>query len=198
MKKKLLAAVMVVTLSAVALIGGTLAYFTDTTEQKVNTFTVGNVNIELTEPSWVQPETVQPGQTYSKDPIVKNTGANNAWVRVNVTISDAAAFKAAMLKHNLTNLADIFEGHNEAFWSRAAITEDTGNNTLTYTYNYKNVVAPGTNTGVLFSSVTLPKEFDNADMSSIGENFTITVQADAIQADGLTDVVAAFAAFDAP
>ena len=37
---------LVVALAATAVIGGTLAYFTDT-EEKTNTFTVGNVDITL-------------------------------------------------------------------------------------------------------------------------------------------------------
>lgn len=48
MKKKLLALVLVVALAATAVIGGTLAYFTDT-DSAVNTFTVGNVKIDLIE-----------------------------------------------------------------------------------------------------------------------------------------------------
>mgnify|MGYP004643770801 CR=1 FL=1 len=48
MKKKLTAIALVVALLAVAVIGGTLAYFTDTDSAK-NTFTVGNVKIDLIE-----------------------------------------------------------------------------------------------------------------------------------------------------
>ena len=48
MKKKLLALVLVVALAATAVIGGTLAYFVDT-DETVNTFTVGGVQIALVE-----------------------------------------------------------------------------------------------------------------------------------------------------
>ena len=48
MKKKLLALVLVVALAATAVIGGTLAYFTDT-DEATNTFTVGGVKIDLIE-----------------------------------------------------------------------------------------------------------------------------------------------------
>lgn len=48
MKKKLLAMCLVVALAATAIIGGTLAYFTDT-DKEVNTFTVGGVKIDLIE-----------------------------------------------------------------------------------------------------------------------------------------------------
>ena len=48
MKKKLLAFAMVFALAAVAVVGGSLAYFTDEDEAE-NTFAVGNVNISLIE-----------------------------------------------------------------------------------------------------------------------------------------------------
>jgi len=51
MKKRILAIALVVCLLATALVSGTLAYFTDT-DDATNTFTVGNVSIDLTEPKW--------------------------------------------------------------------------------------------------------------------------------------------------
>lgn len=48
MKKKILAICLVVALAATAVIGGTLAYFTDT-EDEINVFTLGNVVIDLVE-----------------------------------------------------------------------------------------------------------------------------------------------------
>ena len=48
MKKKIIALSVAFVLVAVAAIGATLAYFTDT-ETKTNTFTVGGVDIEIIE-----------------------------------------------------------------------------------------------------------------------------------------------------
>lgn len=70
MRKKLVALSMAVLMLAVAVIGGTLAYFTDTTDAKVNTFEVGNVDIDLTEPSWKGDATLMPGSSYDKDPTI--------------------------------------------------------------------------------------------------------------------------------
>lgn len=70
MKKKIFSLCLVVALVATAVVGGTLAYFTDTTESKVNEFTVGNVDIELTEPRWVDDATLMPGTSYAKDPTI--------------------------------------------------------------------------------------------------------------------------------
>ena len=48
MKKKLTAIFLCVALLAIAIVGATLAYFTDT-KSATNTFTVGNVKIDLIE-----------------------------------------------------------------------------------------------------------------------------------------------------
>ena len=50
MKKKLTAIFLCVALAAIAIVGASLAYFTDT-KSATNTFTVGNVKIELLESS---------------------------------------------------------------------------------------------------------------------------------------------------
>lgn len=72
MKKKIMTISLVVALAAIAIVGGTLAYFTDKTETKTNTFAVGNVKIYLNEPSWVESDThtLMPGVTYDKDPTI--------------------------------------------------------------------------------------------------------------------------------
>lgn len=98
MKKKLTAIALVVALLAVAVIGGTLAYFTDTDSAK-NTFTVGNVKIDLIEQekteqglvAFEQDKLLVPGKSndgnaVSKIVTVKNTGRNDAWVWVDLKI----------------------------------------------------------------------------------------------------------------
>ena len=71
-KKKILVLAVSVALIAILAIGGSLAYFTDTTEAKVNVFTVGNVNIDLTEPAWSDnaDHTLMPGTSYDKNPTI--------------------------------------------------------------------------------------------------------------------------------
>lgn len=94
MKKKIVSLCLCVALLAVAVIGGTLAYFTDTTEAKDNVFTVGNVNIILTETEWdkeADHSDVYPGEALKKNPVVANVSddgntisANPCFVRVKV------------------------------------------------------------------------------------------------------------------
>lgn len=71
-KKTILVAAIAVMLVAALVVGGTLAYFTDKTETVKNTFTVGNVAIDLKEPSWKENEshTLLPGVSYAKDPTI--------------------------------------------------------------------------------------------------------------------------------
>ena len=90
MKKKLVAGGLVAALAATAIGGATLAYFTDK-ESKDNTFTVGNVQIDLTEPAWTaegggaeQAKEAYPGEALAKDPTVTNKGANPCVVRIAV------------------------------------------------------------------------------------------------------------------
>ena len=211
-KKKIISICLAVCLIAIAVTGFSLAYFTDN-DSKTNIFTVGNVDIELVEPSWVEPETVLPGIEYAKDPTVNNIGTNDAYIRVNVTLTKANAFIAAAERHGITDLSSIFLGHDESKWTRETITEDKEADTITYSY-YFNDVLPGTlaalatpapsasdeiipsSTGALFTSVKIPYQFTSEDMANIRE-FEIIITADAIQAEGFADVEAAFTAFDA-
>ena len=95
-KKSILMAAIAVMLVAVLVVGGTLAYFTDT-KSATNTFTMGNVAITLDETDVNNPEArtangntynVYPGQTVQKDPIVHNTGKNAAYIRATVNVSN--------------------------------------------------------------------------------------------------------------
>lgn len=82
-KKSILVAAIAVMLVAALVVGGTLAYFTDKTETVKNTFTVGNVAIDLKEPSWKENEshTLLPGASYAKDPtITVKEGSQDAYV----------------------------------------------------------------------------------------------------------------------
>lgn len=99
MKKKILTLCLVVALAATAVIGGTLAYFSDTDAQK-NTFTTGNVAIDLWEDfggndaqgieelipatGSAQAGTLKNG--IEKEVYVDNTGSEDAYVRVHIAI----------------------------------------------------------------------------------------------------------------
>ena len=116
MKKKILALSVCVVMLAVAIVGGTLAYFTDT-DAEVNTFTVGGVKIDLIEqqssedgktfvPYVNEGKVLMPivgsaqsdkkdnGQPAAENYIdkivtIKNTGKSDAWVRAYFAIPSA-------------------------------------------------------------------------------------------------------------
>ena len=67
MKKKLIAIFLCVALVAIAVVGASLAYFTDTDSAK-NTFTVGNVKIELIESRFHRQGNDNSGDTSIPDP----------------------------------------------------------------------------------------------------------------------------------
>lgn len=71
-KKTILVAAIAVMLVAALVVGGTLAYFTDKSDAKMNTFTMGNVGIDLTETAWHANDdyTLIPGKFYDKNPTI--------------------------------------------------------------------------------------------------------------------------------
>ena len=70
--KKVFVTIMAIAMVATLAIGATVAYMTDS-EEKVNTFTVGDLDITLSEPSWedtTDGKNMIPGYKTEKDPTV--------------------------------------------------------------------------------------------------------------------------------
>lgn len=119
MKKKNL----ILTLTAVMLafaigVGGTIAYFTDTTESKVNEFTVGNVDITLTEPEWKGDATLMPGVSFEKDPTITVTEKSmDAYVFLKVDMNKYVSLINLMgvdaYKNNIGGLQGEYPGFME-------------------------------------------------------------------------------------
>lgn len=87
MKKKTLALVLALTLLVAGVVGGTLAWLTDQTDEVKNTFTVGDINIGLTETT--ADYKMVPGNTIAKDPTVTVKANSEAcWLFVQVTKSE--------------------------------------------------------------------------------------------------------------
>ena len=102
MKKRTLALILALVLVFGAAVGGTIAYLTDTTGPIANTFTVGNVDINLTETfntdtnndgeadAWKAQ--LIPGTTYAKDPVVTVTAdSEDCWLFVKFEEKNDAA-----------------------------------------------------------------------------------------------------------
>ena len=177
MKKKVVSLCLVALLAMGTLIGGTMAYFTDS-DDATNTFTVGNVSIDLTEPEWDKsgsqdaPE-VYPGEALAKDPTVTNDGANPCFVRIEVTGWDC--LKPA---GNITYRTDY-------------VPEKLGENWVLHTdgyFYYTKVLAIDETTDALFDQIVIPTNLENGDGT---EEFNIEVKAYAVQAQGAKSSFAA-------
>ena len=220
MKRKILAITLCVAMLAIVLVSGTMAYFTDT-QAKTNTFTMGKVDIELSEPTYT-PGTdgklkVFPGQTYTKDPtITVASDSEDCYLVATVTISqrenlhklyanDTTGVKQAL---SLAGNGGLVSGGIAAYNAVTATENETagtllGENvfltyeedetadTITYTFYFKDIHHAGEKE-VLFTDVTIPSIIDNGDLNG---DLDITVNAYAIQAVGFSDVYAAYDAY---
>ena len=171
MKKKLFAIAFAAILAVTAITGASLAYLTDE-EEAENVFTVGNVDIDLTEPNWnatgkEEAQDVYPGEPLAKDPTVENIGANPCFVRISVGNLDqfAEKYEGAMITYR-TNYVD------------GALGDDWALHTDGYFY-YTKVLAVGEKTDALFDQIVIPFALENSETT---ENIVVT--AEAVQAQG--------------
>ena len=206
---------LLLTLCAVLLVAasvlGTVAYLTSS-DEVVNTFSVGSVAIKLDE-AQANPDgtlvpnvdrvkansyKLLPGHTYSKDPTVTVlSGSESSYIKMTVTFSKAAALDAIFAPGG-ADLTSIFGGYNDANWIAKGNTKDASADTRTYEFWYKEAVgAPDGDVvlDALFDSITVPGTVTGEQLKTI-EGMTITVNAYAIQADGFADAGAAWAAFN--
>ena len=272
MKKKILVLCLVVALAVTAVVGGTLAYFTDT-DNETNTFTVGNVKIDLiesqyhrvnagkgnavgqTEPSmggylWAHDVDMQgtpentpnyvtsgevwdgqyfsdaqikadaetykngyfadhsqnmvPGANVRKNPYVKNTGTNDAYIRIRTLIP--------------VSLFDVIDS-GPSYWTTTAMNEGqvTSNAVTTYLtsgaenvkqverngimyyeydFTFVKAVKPGEMTfWNVWGNIAINKDATAEELANV-KSFDVIFEADAIQADGFANAQEAFAAFD--
>ncbi len=211
MKKKILAISLVVSLVAVAALGVTLAYFTDTGKVD-NTFTVGNIDIALTETVANDGEQAQtiteadegfeyasivPGDSLTKAPVVENTGDNDAYVFMKLTVSDASAIGTMLA--NLQDAVDDgiinFDYNSTGAWQFISNTVSGSDRVIWI--GYKTVLAPGASTTAPFTTINIPTGLTADDFDALEGGFSLTVEAHAIQADNISDLTAAFTALNA-
>lgn len=88
MKKKSFALLTALALVMGCVIGGTLAWLTDTTEEVKNTFTTSDIEIDLTETTGTEYQMI-PGYTITKDPTVTvEAGSEACYLFVKLDKSD--------------------------------------------------------------------------------------------------------------
>lgn len=204
MKKKITAIFLCVALVAIAIVGASLAYFTDT-KTATNTFTMGNVQITLDETNVngqgrtdKNTYNTYPGAVVTKDPIVHNIGANAAYIRATVKVENWVTTCKECYKFDGTGgyantLVDylVVEKKLGNGWSVEKAMVDANGNDVTFVLKYDGKLAAKGDTTAMFQQVQIPAGLENG--QTLG---TITVKADAIQTDGFDTWDAAFAAFD--
>lgn len=211
-KKRFVAILLCVTLVALAAIGATFAYLTDTKSVN-NTFTMGNVKITLDETNVNDPTgdrvtsnayNVYPGAVVTKDPIVHNTGKNAAYIRATINVENwmnncaayypefGIAYPSAGYEQSLLLLVDALGDGWSIVGVEAGKPFEMGNFSAKFILKYDGTLASGADTAAMFNKVKVPAGIKN------GNDFgAITVVAQAIQADGFDTWEAAFAAYDA-
>ncbi len=206
-KKTVLAAVILLLMFVV---GGAIAYFTDT-DTKTNTFTIGSVDITLTETGWDAltdtdsdgipdaAEDMMPGESVTKDPLVNNISTKNpAYVFVKVEVPCTTAVSPA-------TPVEIFTYTVNAGWtelSTAAVACTSGgtathvyyygsNGTLTALAEAADASTPTSTTNPVFSSITLRSTLTGNEGLSGNKNVVVTgygIQTEGLQSTTPADV----------
>lgn len=190
MKKKVTAIALAVCILAVAVIGATMAYFTDT-DSKTNTFTFGKVDIDLTEDSTdangavkgvistgggITYPGVLPGLVYSKIPTVTvKQDSLPAYVVITATVPTIYNW-GGLFNYKIDSAFD---------WD----SKPVGANTVYYFYA-KDPVQPGKSV-TPFTEVKINPALTQ---DGVSKAFNVIVNAYAIQTEDFADRWAAFAA----
>lgn len=160
-------------------VGGTVAWLTAQTEPVVNTFTYGDIKIDLTE---TKPEDRQakiiPGVDIEKDPkVIVKANSEACWLFVKVE-------EEGTFTNEVTYFID--EG-----WTKG--DDDTKIPENVY-YRKVNAVTSDTDFAVLKDNkINVSEELTKSDIQSITVQPKLTFTAYAVQQDGITDVADAWA-----
>ncbi|MEL7571018.1 MAG: SipW-dependent-type signal peptide-containing protein [Eubacteriaceae bacterium] len=196
MKKKTIIRLTAIVAIASIIAGFTLAYLTDVTSAKTNTFTASNgIDIQLAEPKWdnlnydggsaaitdplgqTLANNIVPGREIPKNPSIKNASdLESVWVAVKLTYSGDA---------NTFALIDAFASIN------FDLTGWEAKDSLNTVFYFKTQLAPSDTTTDLFTRVLIDSTADNDDVKS----FNIQITGYAVQAEGVSDLTAAKALF---
>ena len=113
-----------------------------------------------------------------------NTGAYEQYIRVIVTVSDAAAWKAVFNK-NVVALTDLVTGYESTMWDPVGTNEITADDTFQYVLYYTGKLAAGTDIKV-FEQVAIPDDLTQDQAAAFGaDGFDIVVKAQAVQTENV-------------
>lgn len=173
--------------------GISLAMLSQNTENRANNFTFGNVSIDLSEPEWdeLAPEEkiVYPGRTISKDPIITNTGENDlyAYIEVSVPKKTVRTVKEENGKEVIVEaeLLELFSFNANDGWTLIT-RDDSSEDYTTYLYAYTaEVLSPNKSTNALFDEVTYVNMLEGE--IPMGTVLEMPIKAYAIQSEYLNE-----------
>ena len=198
LKKQLLRTMIACGLVISVAVGSTVAYLTDA-ETATNTFTVGNVQIDLEEPGYPgndsdEVKNIVPNQEIVKDPQVENTGDNAALVYLKVEVPqeeftelNADGTPGTKQMQDLFTLKGL-DANWELIRTETSTDADTAKTKTTYVYAYRKPLDKGAITPKLFDKVQMKNAVEN-DLSGKAEDIVITacaIQATDIPGEDLT------------
>lgn len=172
-------------------VAGISAYFTDA-ETVTNTFVVGDVSLDLEEPSWdPDPEDpVVPNEEVEKDPQIKNDGTNDMYVFLKVEMPYAEVITANTDgTKNAAAWMELFTYEiNDGWVAMGAPVADKVNGTYTQIYAYAAddemiALSKDVTTPALFDSVKLQNIVEGQNIEGSTENIVITAYG--IQTDNI-------------
>lgn len=167
MKKSLLVGMLVFSLAALLVVGGTMAWFTDNAKV-TNLFTAGTVEIKVNEHGFKDIEDWNPGDTTDKDVSVISNGSKQTYVRVKLT---PVWYEGEEVADDVD--ADNVELILDADWEDNWVKSEGW-------YYYKEILNQGGETELLLDAVHLKGEETDDDYQ--GLTLCIEVEADAVQA----------------
>lgn len=206
--RRMLLTLALVLVVAVASVGGTIAWLTVETEPVVNTFTVGDINIELYEtrnPDGTQNEDgshvtnwsakLIPGSKYAKDPVVTVTeGSEACWLFVKFEeINNPSTYltytSALTDDKGWTKL--IGEGITETnVWYREVAANATTRNW--YLLEGETAVEDGSNAAYVYGCVTVKETLTKNNMPTAENKPQLKYTAYAIQKDNISTAAEAW------
>ena len=181
--------------SLIISVSSVFAYYTST-DRQINTFTVGSVDIELTEPlydaeSSEMRSALEPDSDVTKDPQVTNVGTNDAYVFIEVDIPRKDVITANKITGAKidSRLQDLFTFNVGEDW--VLVESDITNDSSKYVYGYVTNNAliklePNETTTVLFDDgkVHLINIVEGQGLEE--KTFNIPINAYAIQTEDIT------------
>ena len=191
--RRMLFTLALVLVVAVASVGGTIAWLTDKTAPVTNTFTVGDINITLTETGTTdnaKQYKIIPGTNLSKDPkVTVEAGSENCWLFVKVE------------EKNWPNTNNITYSIDTANWTQlgSTVTETTGEGATLKTIRtsiYYMDIDSAAKMGIAYSvlnndQVVVSNALTKAEMNAIRSGDyapSLTFKAYAIKKENITDV----------